>query len=97
MSELWLAEASLDLVRRVRRAGISVTLYAMVGFPSETAAEAAFSMWPPGSCLGLPSMEPASLPKATTEPRISSSPSSSIAQSTRPSRWASVMMRQRFW
>lgn len=33
-------DASLDLVRRVRRAGISVTLYVMVGFPTETRAEA---------------------------------------------------------
>ncbi len=32
--------ASLDLIRRVRRSGISVTLYAMVGFPTETLAEA---------------------------------------------------------
>ena len=33
-------EASLELVRRVRRAGISVTLYVMVGFPTETREEA---------------------------------------------------------
>jgi len=33
-------DASLDLVRRVRKAGISVTLYVMVGFPTETREEA---------------------------------------------------------
>jgi hypothetical protein len=33
-------EASLDLVRRVRAAGISVTLYVMIGFPTETREEA---------------------------------------------------------
>ena len=33
-------EASIELIERVRRAGISVTLYAMVGFPTETRAEA---------------------------------------------------------
>jgi radical SAM superfamily enzyme YgiQ (UPF0313 family) len=33
-------DASMDLVRRVRNAGISVTLYAMIGFPTETVAEA---------------------------------------------------------
>jgi hypothetical protein len=33
-------EASLELVRRVRNSGISVTLYAMVGFPTETLDEA---------------------------------------------------------
>jgi radical SAM superfamily enzyme YgiQ (UPF0313 family) len=33
-------EASLEVVRRVRSAGISVTLYVMVGFPTETRAEA---------------------------------------------------------
>ncbi len=33
-------EASLELIQRVRNAGISVTLYAMVGFPSETLEEA---------------------------------------------------------
>jgi radical SAM superfamily enzyme YgiQ (UPF0313 family) len=33
-------DASLDLVRRVREAGISVTLYVMVGFPTETREEA---------------------------------------------------------
>lgn len=33
-------ERSMELVRRVRKAGISVTLYVMVGFPSETRAEA---------------------------------------------------------
>lgn len=33
-------EASLELVRRVRNAGISVTLYVMVGFPTETLEEA---------------------------------------------------------
>ncbi len=33
-------DASMDLVRRVRQAGISVTLYAMIGFPTETVAEA---------------------------------------------------------
>ncbi len=33
-------EESLEVVRRVRRAGISVTLYVMVGFPTETRAEA---------------------------------------------------------
>jgi radical SAM superfamily enzyme len=33
-------DASLDLIRRVRRAGISVTLYVMVGFPTETREEA---------------------------------------------------------
>jgi hypothetical protein len=33
-------EASLDLVRRIRQAGISVTLYVMVGFPTETREEA---------------------------------------------------------
>ncbi len=32
--------ASMDLVRRVRNAGISVTLYAMIGFPTETTEEA---------------------------------------------------------
>ncbi|MCZ6596740.1 MAG: radical SAM protein [Planctomycetota bacterium] len=31
---------SMELVRRVHRAGISVTLYVMVGFPTETRAEA---------------------------------------------------------
>jgi anaerobic magnesium-protoporphyrin IX monomethyl ester cyclase len=31
---------SMDLVRRVRKAGISVTLYVMVGFPTETREEA---------------------------------------------------------
>jgi radical SAM superfamily enzyme YgiQ (UPF0313 family) len=33
-------DASMDLVRRVRQAGISVTLYVMIGFPSETREEA---------------------------------------------------------
>jgi anaerobic magnesium-protoporphyrin IX monomethyl ester cyclase len=33
-------EESLEVVRRVRRSGISVTLYVMVGFPTETRAEA---------------------------------------------------------
>lgn len=33
-------DRSMELVRRVRQAGISVTLYVMVGFPSETRAEA---------------------------------------------------------
>lgn len=33
-------DASLELVQRARNAGISVTLYAMVGFPTETRAEA---------------------------------------------------------
>lgn len=33
-------DQSLELVQRVRRAGISVTLYVMVGFPTETRAEA---------------------------------------------------------
>jgi len=33
-------KASLELVRRARNAGISVTLYAMVGFPTETREEA---------------------------------------------------------
>ena len=33
-------DASLELVRRVRHAGISVTLYCMVGFPTETKEEA---------------------------------------------------------
>jgi radical SAM superfamily enzyme YgiQ (UPF0313 family) len=33
-------EASLELIRRVRNAGISVTLYVMVGFPTETREEA---------------------------------------------------------
>jgi radical SAM superfamily enzyme YgiQ (UPF0313 family) len=33
-------EASLELVRRARRAGLSVTLYVMVGFPTETREEA---------------------------------------------------------
>ena len=33
-------DASLDLIRRVHRAGISVTLYAMIGFPTETREEA---------------------------------------------------------
>ena len=33
-------EASLDLIRRTHEAGISVTLYAMVGFPTETREEA---------------------------------------------------------
>ncbi len=33
-------EASLDLIRRVHDAGISVTLYAMIGFPTETLQEA---------------------------------------------------------
>jgi radical SAM superfamily enzyme YgiQ (UPF0313 family) len=33
-------DASLELIRRVRAAGISVTLYVMVGFPTETRVEA---------------------------------------------------------
>jgi hypothetical protein len=33
-------DASLELVRRVRNSGISVTLYVMVGFPTETREEA---------------------------------------------------------
>ena len=33
-------DASLELIRRVRNAGISVTLYVMVGFPTETREEA---------------------------------------------------------
>jgi len=33
-------DQSMDIVRRVHEAGISVTLYAMVGFPTETRAEA---------------------------------------------------------
>jgi len=33
-------DASMDLVHRVRKAGISVTLYVMVGFPTETREEA---------------------------------------------------------
>jgi hypothetical protein len=33
-------DASLDLIRRVHDAGISVTLYAMIGFPTETLQEA---------------------------------------------------------
>ncbi len=33
-------DESMELVRRVRRAGISVTLYVMVGFPTETREEA---------------------------------------------------------
>jgi radical SAM superfamily enzyme YgiQ (UPF0313 family) len=33
-------DASLELVQRVRNSGISVTLYVMVGFPTETRAEA---------------------------------------------------------
>lgn len=33
-------DASLDLVRRIRKSGISVTLYVMVGFPTETREEA---------------------------------------------------------
>jgi radical SAM superfamily enzyme YgiQ (UPF0313 family) len=33
-------DASMDLVRRVRQAGISVTLYGMIGFPTETVEEA---------------------------------------------------------
>jgi hypothetical protein len=33
-------DASMELVKRVRRAGISVTLYVMVGFPTETREEA---------------------------------------------------------
>lgn len=33
-------EASLELIRRCNRAGISVTLYAMIGFPTETREEA---------------------------------------------------------
>src|ERR1700752_1296147 len=33
-------DASMDLVHRVRNAGISVTLYVMVGFPTETREEA---------------------------------------------------------
>lgn len=33
-------DASMELVKRVRRAGISVTLYVMVGFPTETLDEA---------------------------------------------------------
>jgi len=33
-------EASLDLIKRVHDAGISVTLYAMIGFPTETREEA---------------------------------------------------------
>lgn len=33
-------DESMDLVRRVRKAGISVTLYTMIGFPTETREEA---------------------------------------------------------
>ena len=33
-------EQSMDIIRRVNEAGISVTLYAMVGFPTETEEEA---------------------------------------------------------
>ena len=33
-------DASLELIERARRAGISVTLYCMIGFPTETRAEA---------------------------------------------------------
>ncbi len=33
-------DKSLELIRRVRNAGISVTLYVMIGFPTETRAEA---------------------------------------------------------
>ncbi len=33
-------DASLELIRRVRKAGISVTLYVMIGFPTETREEA---------------------------------------------------------
>ena len=33
-------DASLELIRRVHRAGISVTLYVMIGFPTETREEA---------------------------------------------------------
>jgi hypothetical protein len=33
-------DASLELIQRVRNAGISVTLYVLVGFPTETRAEA---------------------------------------------------------
>jgi radical SAM superfamily enzyme YgiQ (UPF0313 family) len=33
-------EASMDLIRRTHAAGISVTLYAMIGFPTETREEA---------------------------------------------------------
>jgi radical SAM superfamily enzyme YgiQ (UPF0313 family) len=33
-------DLSIDLIRRVREAGISVTLYVMVGFPTETLEEA---------------------------------------------------------
>ena len=33
-------DASLDLIRRVHDAGISVTLYALIGFPTETREEA---------------------------------------------------------
>lgn len=33
-------DESMELVRRVRKAGISVTLYTMIGFPTETRAEA---------------------------------------------------------
>jgi len=37
-------DASMELVRRVRKAGISVTLYAMIGFPTETREEAEMTL-----------------------------------------------------
>ena len=36
--------ASMDLVHRVHRSGISVTLYVMIGFPTETEDEARFTL-----------------------------------------------------
>lgn len=37
-------EASMDLVHRVHKSGISVTLYVMIGFPTETREEAEHTM-----------------------------------------------------
>ena len=37
-------DASMELVERVRRAGISVTLYVMIGFPTETRQEAELTL-----------------------------------------------------
>ncbi len=37
-------DASLDLIRRVHEAGISVTLYVMIGFPTETLEEARLTL-----------------------------------------------------
>ncbi len=37
-------DASLELIKRVHKSGISVTLYAMIGFPTETLEEARLTM-----------------------------------------------------